>query len=289
MATVNLFSGSTTAREVRIDGDGGVAYGEGTPYVSLYRTTVDPNGVISANAGSLALQATAGVGSIWQNQGGTVWTAVSAGADPLGLAWFAAQGLLPAKTFLEELTDFPNPPVQFYTGGGSRSLNRSRMLVATGLVSVLGWDLGSAKGAVLFVIGDTRPEGAGPNNANFAFCPSVPTSTTVPAATNLYIMETNSNRYSMLDAGGGFTVGPAGCRPPACSGGFPTEGASTGIACYYKASTGAIKFFRRCSGGQWESMIELTESTMTGVRAVVLQCTGPLTTGWVTPIGIYHS
>ena len=46
--------------------------------------------------------------------------------DPLGKAWFSAQGLLPATTFLESLNDFPDPPVAFYTGGGSRTLNRSR-------------------------------------------------------------------------------------------------------------------------------------------------------------------
>jgi len=210
-------------------------------------------------------------------------------ADPLGLAWFAAQGLLPATTFLEQVNDFPDPPVQFYTGGGSRTRNRSRMLVATGLVSLLGWDLGAAKGEVLFVIGDTRAQGGSPNNCLFAFSPSLPASTVVPVGSNLYIMETNSNRYSVLDAASGFTSGPAGCVPPPCVSGFPTDGASTGIACYYRASTGAIRFFRRCSGGQWESMIELTESTLAGVRAVSLLCTGNLTTGWVAPIGIYHS
>lgn len=209
--------------------------------------------------------------------------------DPLGKAWFSAQGLLPATTFLESLNDFPDPPVAFYTGGGSRTLNRSRMTVATGLISLLGWDLGSAKNEVLFVIGDTRPQGTGGSNANFSFCPTVPVAVAVPALSNSYIMETNSNRYSIVDAGGGFTLSPTGCVPPPCASGFPVNGDSTGIACYYKASTGAIKFFRRCSGGQWESMIELTESTLTGVRAVVLQCGGPFTTGWVCPIGIYTS
>lgn len=211
------------------------------------------------------------------------------GSDPLGLAWFSAQGLLPPVTFLEELDDFPDPPVAFYTGGGSRTLNRSRMLVATGTASLLGWDLGATKGEVLFVIGDTRPQGTGADNDNVFFSSVVPSSVSTPANSNLYIMETNSNRYSIVDAGGGFTVGPTGCVPPPCLSGFPTFGSSTGIACYYKAATGAIKFFRRTSGGQWELMIELTEATMTGVRAISIQCGGTYTTGWVAPIGIYHS
>lgn len=210
-------------------------------------------------------------------------------SDPLGKAWFTSQGLLPANTFLEQLNNFPDPPVQFYTGGGNRTLSRSRMLVATGLVSLLGWDLGSAKGEVLFIIGDTRPQGTGGSNANFSFSPSVPGTVFVPAGSNTYIMETNSNRYSIVDAGAGFTVSPTGCVPPPCVGGFPTDGTSTGIACYYKASTGAIKFFRRCGQGQWESMIEITQSTLASVRAVSLQCGGGYTTGWVVPIGIYHS
>lgn len=211
------------------------------------------------------------------------------GADPLGLAWFSAQGLLPPTTFLEQLNDFPDPPVAFYTGGGSRTLNRSRMQVATGLISLLGWDLGSAKGEVLFVIGDTRPQGIGGDNDNFCFSSSVPVSTATPANSNLFIMETNSNRYSLVDAGGGFTVAPTGCVPPPCLAGWPTVGSQTGLACYYKASTGAIKFFRRCGQGQWEVMIEVTNLTLASVRAVSLQCGGGYTTGWVVPIGIYTS
>jgi hypothetical protein len=211
------------------------------------------------------------------------------GPDPLGLAWFAAQGLLPATTFLEELNNFPDPPVQFYTGGGSRTLNRSRMLVSTGITSLLGWDLGASKGEVLFVIGDTRPQGVGGDNDNICFSSSVPVSIATPANSNVYIMETNSNRYSIVDAGGGFTVGPTGCVPPPCIAGWPTMGSQTGLACYYKASTGAIKFFRRCGQGQWESMIEITNSKLASVRAVSLQCGGGYTTGWVVPIGIYHS
>lgn len=228
---------------------------------------------------------------------GQVLTAINAGSaswqtnigDPLGKAWFASQGLIPANTFLEQLNDFPDPPVSFYTGGGSRTLSRSRMLVATGTVSLLGWDLGSAKGEVLFIIGDTRPQGTGGDNCNFCFSSSVPSSVSTPANSNVFIMETNSNRYSLADAGGGFTVGPTGCVPPPCLAGFPTFGSQTGIACYYKASTGAIKFFRRCGQGQWESMIEITQSTLASVRAVSLQCAGNYTTGWVCPIGIYTS
>lgn len=260
------------------------------PTASLSGSTLQL-GAGGASAPDVRIRRTAAKTLTFDDGTGGAITVVGAGggADPLGLAWFAAQGLLPPTTFLEEFYDFPDPPVQFFTGGGSRTLNRSRMLVATGTVSLLGWDLAAAKGEVLFVIGDTRPQGTGPNNANFSFCPSVPASVSVPAGSNTYIMETNSNRYSIVDAGGGFTVSPTGCVPPPCADGFPVAGVSTGIACYYKASTGAIKFFRRCSGGQWESMIELTESTLTDVRAVVLQCGGALTTGWVAPIGIYHS
>ena len=217
---------------------------------------------------------------------GPVASSSTSVSDPLGKAFFSSQGLLPANTFLEELNNFPDPPVQFL-GAGSLTRLRSKATVVSVATGLIGWDLGSGKGEVLFIIGDTRAQGVGADNDNICFSSSVPTSLSTPANSNLYIMETNSNRYSLVDAGGGFTVAPAGCVPPVCVSSFSTSGAQVALACYYKASTGAIKFFRRDGAGQWESMIEITESTLASVRAISLQLGGTYTTGWVCPIGIY--
>lgn len=203
-----------------------------------------------------------------------------AAENALGLEYFRQLSLLPPTTIKQELYDVPS---RDFTFAGTVTLNdRGSHILATtmtGSAAVTGWDIGSSKTEVLYILGNFCGPGGGSGNTQMVIGSAVPTTNEWPAnAYCLYEVPYGSPPYwEWADWNGsspttfgtvadGYEIGVPGYARPSSQ---PVM-----LAMYWNGGSDVLRFFIR-SGGQWREMVAaISDSHITGIRYVGIKADG---------------
>lgn len=180
--------------------------------------------------------------------------------DPLGKAFFVHNGLMPANTFKEELYDYPATDFANLNGGTkSVSMSRARFTPGGSNVANWGWDIGSSKSQILFIMGMMRGR---QNQTSMFITNTLPAAAQIEDAYNFDLEPGVPDIALLKRASGSWSgLGSEAKLVPTNS----DAGMSFGMALYYDDTTNHLICFLRL-GGEWFPIIDTTDSTFTTMR-----------------------
>lgn len=219
----------------------------------------------------------------------------------MGKSFFTTHSLKPANTYVEALHTFPTPDFT-NLNSGSITITKSRLRYTLNISHAnVGWDLGSLKSEVLFILGGVHVTthrvilalGSGlPANGSGRFAYDMANINSVGFRMDKFSGIYDVGRSTSPDGFGTFvawtgtyvTLPTALYVPPAI-------GDVMGMAIYLNTATNDLRVFMRKQFTNWFEIANVTSTQLsTGVRTVMIyneaQNTGM---DFTCPIGIYHS
>ena len=193
--------------------------------------------------------------------------------------FFAAQGLLPPSTFLEDLFTITAPTFQNLAGGTlTPSMSTLKYVAAANVPANFGWDIGSEKSTILMLFHFQRFRSS--DTAIF-FTDTLPAAAEIPDGS--YLVDTAIGLYILYKkAGGVFT--PL-VTVNTIDNGTPTL--DSGMALYYDDATDRLVVFIRTSPECWFPIIDTTDASFTTMRYAGIRFNGGQTWFINTPFAIY--